>query len=244
MTITPMTTTPAFNQRTIANAETLGKKLKRVRESSRLTVEQVSQRLRIKAEYISAIEDSRYTELPSAVFVKNYVRLYVKLLGVSYATVEPLLQSELKVYERNPDIPTLKRYLTKQPLQLRFVVLGLVLLFVVLGLLAYFGLEITNIIEPPALSVQSLPAKVEYAERTVTVTGQTAPEAVVSINDQAIPVESDGQFTQQMSLQPGTNILKIEAKTKRSQPHIEYVQIYVEEKPADTAPASVDAPAE
>lgn len=225
------TPTPnAFNQRTIANAETLGRKLKRVRESSRLSVAQVSAKLRIKPEYITAIEDSRYTVLPSAVFVKNYVQRYVKLLGVSYATVEPLLQAELKVYEHNPHIPTLKRHLTKQPLQLRFVVVGLTMLFVVLGLVAYFGLEITNIIEPPALQVNALPAKVEYAERVLTVAGQTAPEAVVSINDQAIPVQSNGQFSQQMSLQPGTNILKIEAKTKRSQPHIEYVQIYVEEK--------------
>ncbi len=230
--LTPMTTQlpNTFNQRTIANAETLGRKLKRVRESSRLSVAQVSAKLRIKAEYITAIEDSRYTALPSAVFVKNYVQRYAKLLGVSYATVEPLLLSELKVYERNPDIPTLKRYLTKQPLQLRFVVVGLVIVFVILGLVAYFGLEITNIVEPPILDVVALPAKVEYAERVLTVAGQTAPEAVVSINDQVIPVLPNGQFSQQMSLQPGTNILKIEAKTKRSQPKIQYVQIYVEDK--------------
>ncbi len=226
-----MMTTTGFNQRSIANAETLGQKLKRVRESSKLTVEQVSTKLRIKADYISAIEDSRYTALPSAVFVKNYVQRYVKLLGVSYASVEPLLQSELKVYEQHPDIPTLKRYLTKQPLRLRSVIVGLVLLFVVLGLVAYFGLEITNIIEPPYLSVAPLPVKVGYDQRLVTVTGQTAPEAVVSINDQVIPVSPDGDFSQEMSLQPGTNILKIEAKTKRSQPHIQYVQIYVEEPP-------------
>jgi cytoskeletal protein RodZ len=225
-----MTTPTGFNQRSIANAETLGQKLKRVRESSKLTVEQVSSKLRIKADYISAIEDSRYTALPSAVFVKNYVQRYVKLLGVNYATVEPLLQSELKVYEHNPDIPTLKRHLTKQPLRLRTVIGGLVLLFVVIGLVAYFGLEITNIIEPPNLSVSPLPAKVDYAQRVVTVTGQTAPEAVVSINDQVIAVSPSGDFSQEMSLQPGTNILKIQAKTKRSQPHIQYVQIYVEDK--------------
>ncbi|MBI4407996.1 MAG: helix-turn-helix domain-containing protein [Candidatus Kerfeldbacteria bacterium] len=223
-------TPTAFNQRTIADAQTLGQKLKQVRDSSHLTLAQVSERLRIKQDYLEAIEQSRYTALPSGVFVKNYVQRYVKLLGLSWTTVEPLLQAELKVYEQTPDIPTLKHYLTKQPLQLIKVVIGLVIVFIMIGLGAYFGLEITNIVEPPNLTITGLPSTVGYAERLVTVAGQTDPEAVVSINDQIIPVLPDGQFSQQMSLQPGSNVLKIEAKTKRSQPHIQYVQIYVEDK--------------
>lgn len=219
-----------FNQRTIANAQTLGKKLQQIRESSHLSLAQVSERLRIKQAYLEAIEQSRYTALPSGVFVKNYVQRYVKLLGLSWATVEPLLQAELKVYEQAPDIPTLKRYLTKQPLQLVKVVIALVIVFIVLGLGAYFGLEITNIVEPPSLVITELPSKLSYAERLVIVAGQTDPEAVVSINDQAISVLPDGQFSQQMSLQPGSNVLRIEAKTKRSQPHIQYIQVYVEDK--------------
>lgn len=228
MTLTTMTET-TFNQRTIANAQTLGQKLKQVRDGSHLTLAQASERLRIKQDYLEAIEQSRYTALPSGVFVKNYVQRYVKLLGLSWATVEPLLQAELTVYEQTPDIPTLKRYLTKQPLRLVQVVIGLLIVFMVLGLGAYFGLEITNIVEPPKLVITELPSHVSAAERIVIVAGQTDPEAVVSINDQTIPVLPDGQFSQQMSLQPGSNVLKIEAKTKRSQPHIQYLQVYVED---------------
>lgn len=218
-----------FNQRQIANVETLGQKLQQVRQQAHLTIAAVSEQLRIKPDYIEAIEQSRYTALPSSVFVKNYVQRYVKLLGLSWATVEPLLQAELQVYERAPAIPTLKRYLTKQPLRLMQVVIGLVIGFVVLGLGAYFGLEITNIIEPPRLHVADLPSHMAYADRLITVAGQTDPEAVVSINDQVIPVLPSGEFSQQMSLQVGSNVLKIEAKTKRSQPHTQYLQIYVEE---------------
>lgn len=223
-------TETTFNQRTIANAQTLGQKLQQIRESNHLSLAQVGERLRIKQAYLEAIEQSHYTALPSGVFVKNYVQRYVKLLGLSWATIEPLLQAELKVYEQAPDIPTLKRYLTKQPLQLVKVAIALVIVFIVLGLGAYFGLEITNIVEPPSLVIAELPSKINYAERLVIVAGQTDPEAVVSINDQTIPVLPDGQFSQQMSLQSGSNVLKIEAKTKRSQPHIQYLQVYVEDK--------------
>lgn len=225
-----METINQFNQRNIADAATLGQKLKQVREQSHYTIAAVSARLRIKPGYIEAIEQSRYIVLPSGVFVKNYVQRYAKLLGLNWSIVQPLLETELKVYTQTPGIPTQKRYLAKQPLQLMKVVIGLVILFAIIALGAYFGLEITNIIEPPALEVMELPSRVAYKDRTLTVAGQTDPEAVVSINDQAIPVLPGGQFSQQMSLQPGNNLLKIEAKTKRSQPHIQYLQIYVEDK--------------
>lgn len=225
-----MEITNQFNQRSIADAATLGQKLKQVREQSHYTIAAVSAQLRIKPEYIEAIEQSRYIALPSGVFVKNYVQRYAKLLGLNWSIVQPLLETELKVYTQTPGIPTQKRYLAKHPLQLMKVVIGLVILFAVIALGAYFSLEITNIIEPPALEVMELPSRVAYKDRTLTVAGQTDPEAVVSINDQAIPVLPGGQFSQQMSLQPGNNLLKIEAKTKRSQPHIQYLQIYVEDK--------------
>lgn len=225
-----MEITNQFNQRSIADAATLGQKLKQVREQSHYTIAAVSAQLRIKPEYIEAIEQSRYIALPSGVFVKNYVQRYAKLLGLNWSIVQPLLETELKVYTQTPGIPTQKRYLAKHPLQLMKVVIGLVILFAIIALGAYFGLEITNIIEPPGLEVMELPSRVAYEDRTLTVAGQTDPEAVVSINDQAIPVLPGGQFSQQMSLQPGNNLLKIEAKTKRSQPHIQYLQIYVEDK--------------
>lgn len=218
-----------FSQRSIANAETLGQKLRRMRESSRFTIDQVSERLRIKPEYIAAIEDSRYTVLPSAVFVKNYVQRYVKLLGVSFASVQPLLDAELKVYTSHPNIPTLKRHFTKQALQLRLVVFGSIGLFVVIAIISYFGLEISHSIAPPSLTLATVPSRLDSSEQFVTIAGQTVSEAVVSINDQPIPVAPDGQFSQQMSLQPGSNLLKVEAKTKRSQPNTQYLQIYVED---------------
>ncbi|MFA6474955.1 MAG: helix-turn-helix domain-containing protein [Patescibacteria group bacterium] len=223
-------TLPTFNQRAVTNSETLGQKLRRVREQSRFTIADISQRLQIKAEYLTAIEESRYTDLPSAVFVKNYVQRYVKILGVSFTTVEPLLLSELKVYERQPTIPTLKRYLTQRPLRIWTVVFGLLMLFVVLAIGTYFALEISHSIEPPVVTLETMPPKVAYVDRVITVAGQTVPEAVVSINEQVIPVLPDGRFSQLMSLQEGNNILKIEVKTKRSQSNIQYVQVYVDKK--------------
>lgn len=217
-----------FNRRTIANNETLGQQLKRQREQMRITLEDAAANLAIKPEYLAAIERSDYKALPSRVFVKNYVHNYTKFLKLNWVTVEPLLERELKVYEVQPDIPTLKRHLTKEPLRVFRVVALVGVIFLVVAVGAYFSFEIGNIIQPPELELHDVPTTVPADQHFVTIAGQTAPEAIVSINDQIIPVQADGQFSQVMSVQTGSNVFKVTSQTKRSRPNNQFLQIFVE----------------
>jgi cytoskeleton protein RodZ len=218
-----------FNRRKIANHETLGQKLKRQREHTHLSVEAVAAQLAVKPEYLAAIERSDYRALPSKVFVRNYVRNYTKFLKLNWATVEPLLDQELKVYAVQPDIPTLKRHLTKRPLRV-FQVVGVVgVIFLIVAVGAYFSFEIGNIIQPPELTLYDVPTTMPSDQRFVTIAGQTAPEAIVSINDQVIPVQADGSFGQVMALQTGSNVFKVTSQTKRSRPNSQFLQIFVEQ---------------
>ncbi|EKD76652.1 MAG: Transcriptional regulator, XRE family [uncultured bacterium] len=217
-----------FNRRAISNNETLGQKLKRQREQTHLDIADVAEALAIKPDYIEAIERSDYRALPSRVFVKNYVRNYTKFLKLNWVVVEPLLNEELQVYEVQPDIPTLKRHLTKQPLRIIQVVglVGIIFLIVAVG--AYFSFEIGNIIQPPELKLEEVPTAVAADQRFITIAGQTDAEAIVSINDQVIPVQTDGRFSQAMALQAGSNVFKITSQTKRSRPNNQFLQIFVE----------------
>lgn len=217
-----------FNQRTIANNETLGERLQRARIHRKRSVQDVANDLHIRADYITAIEASDYKSLPGAVFVKNYVRKYAKYLQVGLQTTEQLLQDELAVYESTPDIPTTAKHFTKQPLQVRQVLIVLAVIFLIIGVGVYLSFAISNIIQPPSLTLDTLPAKVTIEERSVTVSGKTDSEAMVLINDQSVSVKADGSFSQNMTLQPGINLFKVVAKTKRSKEHIEYQQVVVE----------------
>lgn len=217
-----------FSRRRIAQHETLGQQLRRVREATHLTTASVAANLHIREEYIIAIEQSDYRRLPSTVFVKNYVRNYTKLLQLNWATVKPTLAEELRVYKSTPNIPTLKRHLLRRPLQAIHVVAALGIIFLAVAVAAYFSFEIGNIVQPPTLTLASVPTMVPADQPSITIAGQTAPEAIVSINDQAIPVQTDGAFSQVMSLQLGSNVFKISAQTKRSRPNTQYLQIYVE----------------
>jgi len=218
-----------FEQRAVSNTTTLGERLQQARKDKHIDIERVAKDIQIRAEYIQAIEDSNYTALPSTVFVKNYVRKYAQYLRFDKALTEELLTEELAVYTPDPDIPTLQGHLTKPPLKVVNVLAIVTVLLAALVIITYFSFEISNIIQPPELTIEELPARASLDERFVTITGQTAPEATVFINDQLVAVKEDGSFAQLVTLQTGVNVFKVVAKTKRSREHTEYRQIVLEE---------------
>lgn len=65
-----------------ADYETSGAHLKAVREASGLTVEEVSERTHIKADYLGAIEDMQVGRLPSRPFAIGFVKVYAEALGL------------------------------------------------------------------------------------------------------------------------------------------------------------------
>lgn len=62
------------------NAEQLGQQLRAAREARELTLEEVEQALRIRARFLAAFEAGDYTDLPSAVQARGFLRNYARYL--------------------------------------------------------------------------------------------------------------------------------------------------------------------
>ena len=61
--------------------ETLGKTLKRIRESRHLSIEEVSERSRIPKHIVSTLEEDRLNEIKSVFYAKSFVKTYAVFLG-------------------------------------------------------------------------------------------------------------------------------------------------------------------
>ena len=61
--------------------ESLGKTLKKIRESKNLSIEEVSERSRIPRNIISAVEEDRLDEIKSPFYAKSFVKTYAGFLG-------------------------------------------------------------------------------------------------------------------------------------------------------------------
>lgn len=83
--------------------ESLGKTLKRIRESKRLSLEEVSERSRISKYIVSSIEEDRLSEIKSPFYAKSFVRTYAAFLGaMSEPGVKEYLSKGAAVREQAP----------------------------------------------------------------------------------------------------------------------------------------------
>jgi cytoskeletal protein RodZ len=60
----------------------IGEFFKHVRETKRLTMDEVAMKTRIHPEFLKALEEENFAKLPDQVFVKGFVRSYARSLGL------------------------------------------------------------------------------------------------------------------------------------------------------------------
>ena len=72
--------------------ESLGRTLKKIRESRHLSIEEVSERSRIPRNIVSTIEEDKLAEIKSVFYAKSFVKTYASFLG---ALNEPVVKEYL-----------------------------------------------------------------------------------------------------------------------------------------------------
>lgn len=220
----------AFERRSLSVGETLGEKLRRLREEEQLTLEEAAHRLRITPRYLKALEAGRYQEMPGEVYTRSFLRSYAALLNIHPARVLELYEKERQVAVH---FPGPHRILPPRAKSLRAVVTTNVLtrisiVLVIAAILGYLAWEVYHIIAPPALEVVDPAPDAVTASRIIAVSGRTEPEATVTINGTPVFVDQEGYFEEVLSLSPGAHTLEVVARRKRSRTAIERRTVLIE----------------
>lgn len=209
-----------FTNRQLRGHGTLGERLKKIREDRGEDLNSVASHLRIQPKYLTAIESGNYLELPGEVYVRNFLIQYATYLNVSCDTVIHLYEHEGNVFrpqqqrtaqnalEQGKNLP--KAFLTPGVLRKAFVVM------IILGIVVYLGYETQRIIKPPEIVIYYPTDNLRIIERSVTIRGETEPEALIYINNEEVIPDELGAFEEIVELQEGLNTLVITAKKPRS----------------------------
>lgn len=221
-----------FQKRDLAGPQTLGQRLRQLRQESGWSIETIAAELKIATKYVQAIEDGRYDLLPGQVYARIFVRLYARRMELDEAAVMSRFAEEYQVVtaakpsgrpllvpRAKTDPPWWRRYR-------RFMVAGVV----IGGVLIYFSWQVWRLYSPPRLVVNEPPADVATTEGSVVVRGQTEPGAEVTINRQPVEVTSNGQFSESVEIQRGLNTLRIAAKKPRSGERVVIRQVLFEQR--------------
>lgn len=197
--------------------KTIGETLREERQHHRLKLKELSNRTRIKLEYLRALEENSFNKLPAATFVKGYIKSYAQVFGFDYQPLIALLRRDYKESAKGKLVP---REFVKPILKKRHLWTPVTLIVTLLGtafaiIMVYIGLQWYQLTKPPSLEVTD-PAEEAFVASQIKVVGQTAPEAIVTVNSQPVSLQPDGSFQTEIFLpREGVNTLTIEATDRR-----------------------------
>lgn len=196
--------------------KTVGQALRYQRKKLNITLAEAERATKIRAETLAAIEADDFTKLPSATYIKGFIRNYGEYLGLDSATLLALFRRQYDEGKlpKNKILPDLKPQNSPKVILTpkRLFVIGISVL--IIGFLGYLFAQYQSFAAAPALQVDSPNDNLKVNNGTVAVVGRTDPDANLSINGQQVDLTSSGAFSVSVTLPDGTTDLTIAATNK------------------------------
>jgi cytoskeletal protein RodZ len=153
----------------------VGEQLRRARTAQRKSLEEISEWLRIKPDYLAALEQSRYEALPAMIYAQGFLRSYAEYLGLDQADLRQRFQQEMADRLR-------PRLVMPQPLPearippLPVIIGALLAVGLVYG--AWTILQPSGVVPTPAVTAPALVATSKSSEKppAVAAVPQTKPD--------------------------------------------------------------------
>lgn len=184
------------------------------REKLRLTIDEISQKTKIKKRFLIAIEKGDYLNLPDSVYTRGFILAYAQALGIEPQKILPFFRREYleQLPKRSTTIPQpLKQSgfsLTpsKIIMTVASVILTVFLLFLFIQYREFAGV--------PALLVDFPPAEYQTPTTLLEIVGHTDSDAKVTINGEKVDVAVDGSFRLPYQLGLGNNEIVVIAESR------------------------------
>lgn len=187
--------------------------LKQARTERKLTIEEAAKATKIKPQFLAAIERGAYGELPSPAYARGFVRNYAEYLGLSKAQTSALFKrdfDEKRAVKVLPDGMVKKSDFPVRRINMRRIILGL-LGFLLLG--GFLLFQTRGVLFAPSVNI-TFPKEGSTVSREVEVKGKTDSNAIITINNDSVFVNNNGEFTKKVNLFPGKATITVKAKNR------------------------------
>lgn len=192
---------------------TLGQRLKKARENAGLTQRKFAEMSKIQIRYLEFLEEGRYEKLPAFVYVRGFLKKYSEMLNLSFDEILKLFQYERAALRLNqkqeflplPSLASPKIIITPKKLKWLAVAVALI------AILGYFIYQLDFLIASPKLILEYPSQDITIRASSVKIFGQAEYSVKLTINGEQIFVDNEGRFSQEINLNPGLNVLKINA---------------------------------
>lgn len=193
-----------------------GDYLKDLRQQQNISLKDLSAKTKIRLDYLEAIESGKYNQLPSATFVKGFIRNYALALNSDPEKALAIFRRDFdqdqqgKVVPRGMSDPIATKGNFWSPRTT--VILGSMVLFIIAAM--YIGHQLLTLVSAPNISINEPKEGQEYSTHDVHVSGKTRTDALLRVNSQPLILESNGEFETTLNLSSGEHTILIEAESR------------------------------
>jgi len=187
--------------------------LREERERQGYSLSDIQKALKIRKEFLVAIEEGRLHDLPSESYALGFVKNYAAFLGLDRTIVSAFFRREYKREDRiNPPVYQSKssKY-RKKPL---FHVGNIGVIVVSLWIAAYIVFQYGSLLFNPKLEVISPKEGEVISNSIISVSGVTDQYATVTIDGQQAFVGLDGSFKKSIYVFPGEKEIEVIARSR------------------------------
>lgn len=158
-----------------------------------LSLDSVVKATKIKKDFIIAIEDGRYFDLPSESYALGFIKNYASYVGIDRNKAAALFRREYEGVQGRV-LPTFKSRDKKFTSKIFLTPRNFIVVIVILVILGYIAFQYSSFFLGPKLEVLSPSDKTIVKNNIVEVSGKTDPYATVLINNEESYVQLDGTF--------------------------------------------------
>lgn len=206
----------------------IGTIFKQARKDKDLTLDEVEQETRIKAEFVDAIEKTSWEKLPEYTVVAGFVKNLSSFYGLERNKMIALFRrdypprSAALTINPKPDLEE-KRFVWKP--KFTFLI-GVIAIILAVG--GYLGYQYIQFTQPPSLEI-NVPNEGQLVYQTnLVVTGKTSMDSSVTVNNQPALIDESGNFRAEILVDENTSTIEIKATSRNGKETVETRNIQVE----------------
>jgi len=191
--------------------DTLGDYLKKIREKLNLDIKTVSLLTQIKPVYLENLEAGAYDKLPADVYIRGFIKNLSQLYRIDEEALIAQFEKEhgfAQAHTQRALLHPPKIWLTPR---LVIIVASVLVFLVAFG---YVASQISSVLTPPKLAIAEPVNDQTVSGNSIVVAGDAEIGSDVFINDQAVFLDKNGQFNENVILSEGLNTIEIKAKNK------------------------------
>lgn len=203
-----------FIAKPIVTSQTVGERLAKVRLGLGLALPQVARACGIKSEYLSAIERGHYGDLPGDLYAREFIKTYARFLSINpkEAAAEYFLEKQGNILL--PGRGQFCFHLSGRRGNFWPGLVGWRLIASALALasVAVYSFSLWRPMAPLNLFVSSPGNQYLAKDSRIVLAGRAVSAVELRVNGAPVALDQQGFFKENLSLPPGTTLLKIEAR--------------------------------